>query len=940
MTVATDLPSPFGQLGVFLSDAELRQTAYEIFVAACRANGGKPLTYTPQSDRTVDRSLPPSLTSAAASKMKKAFGIRSPTKKGSLGQESIPVKSSKKPASVGELMRVQMGISEQLDARIRRGLLRIAAGNLGKRMESMVLPLEFLQQFKASDFPDQQEYKDWQARNLKVLEAGLLLHPLLPLDKSDAASQKLHQIMHGASDGPIETGKNSESMQILRSAVTSLAYRLLDGIGSDACHWADGFPLNLHLYQMLLEACFNNSSEEGSTVDEFDEVLELIKKTWAILGINQMFHNLCFTWTLFLRFVTTGEVEVGLLIAADAQLTEVASDAKATQDPTYSKILSSTLSYIMDWTEKKLFAYHDMFNSSNIELMETVVSFGVTAAKILVEDFSTEYHRKRREETDVARSRIDAYIRSSLRAAFAQKMKQTASSKLSSEDQSTPLLSILAEEIEELANKEKELFSPILKKWHPLAAGVAVMTLHSCYGTELKQFLSGVKELAPDVLQVLRAADKLEKDLLDIVVEDSVDSDDGGKSLIREMPPYEAESAIADLVRAWIKSRLDQLKEWLDRTLQQEVWNPRANKENRSPSSVEILRMVDETLDEYFDLPIPMHAVLLPDLLKGLDRSLQHYASEAQSGCGARNDFMPALPELTRCTVSSKLRKKKDKPQNSTKRRSQVGLTIGDCSLGLSQFCVRINSLYHIHKMLENLEKKIKSCLRNLESAQEDVSNGTQSSFELSLAACQEGIPQLCETTAYRMIFHDLDHVLWNSLYVGEAASSRIDPFLKELDLILEVVLNTVHMRVRHQLITELMKASFDGLLLVLLAGGPSRGFSCQDSQIIEEDFKSLRELYLADRDGLPEELFDKAAAEVNKVLPLFRTDTETLIEKFKHMIAETYDPAAKSKYPIPPNPGNWGPTEPSTILHVLCHRNDVAATKFLKRTYNFPKKL
>lgn len=152
-----------------------------------------------------------------------------------------------------------------------------------------------------------------------------------------------------------------------------------------------------------------------------------------------------------------------------------------------------------------------------------------------------------------------------------QKMKQTASSKLSSEDQSTPLLSILAEEIEELANKEKELFSPILKKWHPLAAGVAVMTLHSCYGTELKQFLSGVKELAPDVLQVLRAADKLEKDLLDIVVEDSVDSDDGGKSLIREMPPYEAESAIADLVRAWIKSRLDQLKEWLDRTLQQEV---------------------------------------------------------------------------------------------------------------------------------------------------------------------------------------------------------------------------------------------------------------------------------------------------------------------------------------------------------------------------------
>ncbi|RRT34658.1 hypothetical protein B296_00044314 [Ensete ventricosum] len=409
MTVATDLPSPFGQLGVFLSDAELRQTAYEILVAACRANGGKPLTYIPQSDRTVDRSLPPSLTSAATSKMKKAFGIRSPTKKGSLGPESISVKSStKKPASVGELMRVQMGISEQLDARIRRGLLRIAAGN--KKREKK-----------------KREKKKREKKREKHVPRTL------PFLVSPVRSIACWQFF---------SPQGEERGDILRSAVTSLAYRLLDGIGSDACHWADGFPLNLHL---------------------------------------------------------------------------------------------------------------------NIELMETIVSFGVTAAKILVEDFSTEYHPVK----------FNVILKPVL--VLMQKMKQTASSKRSSEDLSAPLLSILAEEIEDLASKEKELFSPILKKWHPLAAGVAVTTLHSCYGNELKQFLSSVKELTPDVLQVLGAADKLEKDLLDIVVEDSVDSDDGGKSLIREMPPYEAESAIADLVRVWIKSRLDQLEEWLDRTLQQEV---------------------------------------------------------------------------------------------------------------------------------------------------------------------------------------------------------------------------------------------------------------------------------------------------------------------------------------------------------------------------------
>lgn len=96
-------------------------------------------------------------------------------------------------------------------------------------------------------------------------------------------------------------------------------------------------------------------------------------------------------------------------------------------------------------------------------------------------------------------------------------------------------------------------------------------TLHSCYGKELKQFISGITELTPDVIQVLLAADILEKNLVQIAVEDSVDSEDGGKSIIQEMPPFEAEAAIANLVNSWINIRVDRLKEWVYRNLQQEV---------------------------------------------------------------------------------------------------------------------------------------------------------------------------------------------------------------------------------------------------------------------------------------------------------------------------------------------------------------------------------
>lgn len=73
---------------------------------------------------------------------------------------------------------------------------------------------------------------------------------------------------------------------------------------------------------------------------------------------------------------------------------------------------------------------------------------------------------------------------------------------------------------------------------------------------------------------MLIAADKLEKDLVQMAVEDSVDSEDGGKSIIQEMTPYEAESVIANLVKSWITTRIDRLKEWVDRNLQQEVYYP------------------------------------------------------------------------------------------------------------------------------------------------------------------------------------------------------------------------------------------------------------------------------------------------------------------------------------------------------------------------------
>lgn len=302
------------------------------------------------------------------------------------------------------------------------------------------------------------------------------------------------------------------------------------------------------------------------------------------------------------------------------------------------------------------------------------------------------------------------------------------------------------------------------------------------------------------------------------------------------------------------------------------------------------------------------------------------------------------MPALTRCTTGTKFQgvwKKKDKSLTTQRRNSQVATMNGDNSFGVPQLCVRINTLQRIRTEMDVLEKRIITLLRNCESAHaEDFSNGLGKKFELSPAACLEGVQQLCEAVAYKIIFHDLSHALWDGLYVGEPSSSRIEFFLQELEQNLTTIADIVHERVRTRIIADIMKASFEGFLLVLLAGGPSRSFSRQDSQIIEDDFKSLKDLFWANGDGLPTDIINKFSTTVRDVLPLYRTDTDSLVERFRRTTLETYGSSAKSRLPLPPTSGQWNPTEPNTLLRVLCYRNDETASKFLKKTYNLPKKL
>ena len=129
----------------------------------------------------------------------------------------------------------------------------------------------------------------------------------------------------------------------------------------------------------------------------------------------------------------------------------------------------------------------------------------------------------------------------------------------------------LVQETEDLAMKERESYSPILRKWHPTAAAVAALMLHNCYGHVLRQSLGEVNSLTSETVEVLHRAGKLEKVLVQMVVEDSVDCEDGGKTVVREMVPYEVDSIVLNLLKKWIEESLNKGKECIQKAKESEV---------------------------------------------------------------------------------------------------------------------------------------------------------------------------------------------------------------------------------------------------------------------------------------------------------------------------------------------------------------------------------
>ncbi|PKU72538.1 protein unc-13 homolog [Dendrobium catenatum] len=1017
---------PFGARLGTLRRSDLRETAYEIFFMSCRSSPGfgnrgaiayvgswgdvveAPYTQQPavvgpkggtgmmvvtsrvKSTLGLKARRPPPMRAMNSLALRSVANLHAASPN-SPGRNFVPSSPGriKRPMTSAEIMRRQMRVTEQSDNRLRKILMRSFVGQNGRRAETIILPLELLRHLKPSEFNDSQEYHQWQRRQLKILEVGLLLHPSLPLDRLNAAALRFRQVLMDSEVKPIDTSKNSDAMRNLSSAVTALAWRSSKTSSAGSIHWADGFPVNVHLYLALLKSIFD-MREETVVLDEVDELLELIKKTWPTLGINRSIHNLCFTWILFQQYVVTGQIEPDLIKATLNMLFEVATDVKRVVDrePSYIKVLSGVLVSMQGWTEKRLLDYHENFDKGTLENMEKILSLALSTTKIIVEDLpglagNTPGLVERETSSGSVSSRVEFYIQRSLRNAFT-KVFETGHDHVDSmivevDEDPSDILIELAKDTEALAATEREKFSPVLRQWCPAATGIALVTLHNCFGVVLKQYLAKVNSLTNNLVRVLHCASRLEKLLIQMVGEDAADNDDGNKNnLLREMVPYEIDTIAVGLLKTWVDERLRIGRESVKRAKETENWMPKSKSEPFTLSAVDLIKLAKVTVDEFFQIPMTARDEMVHDLAEGLEAIFKEYATFVAS-CGNRQSYVPLLPPLTRCNQDSKLTKlwKKAKPCTAGMDNGQavvggVGPAAGtpagethhprpSTSRGTKRLYIRINTLHYLHSHIHSLDKSLTFFSRGgaasasahpgpspiLRKHHHQLQGNRRltpaTHFDLIRASIQVAIQRVSEVAAYRLIFLDSGHSFYGGLYIDDVSRSRIRPTLRILKQNLNLLLTLLTDRAQQTAVKEVMRATFEAFLMVLLAGGSERAFVRTDYEMVMEDFRNLKRVFCASGEGLvSEDVVDREARVVEGIVGLMSLPTERIIEDFTILACESSGVSSLAegqKLILPPTTGRWSRSDPNTVLRVICHRNDDMANNFLKKTFQLPKR-
>ncbi|OVA19124.1 Protein of unknown function DUF810 [Macleaya cordata] len=925
---ASDLELGLPSFATGITDDDLRESAFEILLACAGALGG---LIVPSKEKKKDKK----------SRLIRKLGR-------SKSDHVVPPQRASGLVGLLETMRVQLeaSISEAMDIRTRQGLLHALDGKVGKRMDTLLVPLELLCCISRTEFSDKRTYLRWQKRQLNMLEEGLINHPAVGFGESGRKASDLRILLRKIEESeslPPTSGElqRTECLRSLREVTIPLVERPARGdLTGEVCHWADGYHLNIWLYEKLLFSVFD-MLDEGKLTEEVEEILELLKSTWRILGITETIHYTCYAWVLFRQFVITGESEI--LKHAIGQLKKIPlKEQRGPQERLHLKslrskleteegfqdltFLQSLLSPIQRWVDKQLGDYHLHFAEGSATL-EEIVTVAMSARRILLEDSELAMHSTSVTDKD----QIESYISSSIRNAFARIILDVETRAAGTHEHP---LAFLAVETQKLLKKDSSMFMPILSRWYPRATAFAASLLHKLYGHKLKPFLDGVEHLTEDVVSVFPAAESLEQYIM-ILITSSCGEETADAYLREKMTSYQLEAISGTLVLRWVNSQLGRILGWVERAIQQESWDPISAQQRHGSSIVEVYRIVEETVDQFFALKVPMRSGELSSLFSGIDNAFQVYTNHVVDKLVSKEDLIPPVPILTRYKkeigIKAFVKKETIDPRLPDDRScSQIN------ELTTPKLCVRLNTLYYAISQLNNLEDSIQQQWRkkprenfNIKRSMDGKSRsfGQKDTFDGSRKDINAAIDRICEFTGTKIVFWDLREPFINSLYRPNVSQSRLEMLIDPLDMVLNQLCDVIVEPLRDRIVTALLQASMEGLLRVILDGGSSRLFFPSDANLLEEDLDILKEFFISGGDGLPRGVVENQVSRIRHIIKLHGFETRVLIDDLRSASGLEMQ-GGRSKLGA----------DTQTLLRILCHRSDSEASQFLKKQYKIPR--
>lgn len=920
-----------------MSDDDIRETAYEVLLASLFVSGK--IHFSEEK-----REKKPKFLKGLRSKME--------------GSNSSP-QLENYYTHLLDLIRVQMEISESMDALTKRALRLISLKMVQGQLDVPCISLQLLSSVGKFDFPTERLRVQWQRRQANVLEELLLFSASREYNMSETLRIVLSKLKNtedwvvSVPDGRIEVLTIIERYNTKLSAAPKKF-----GLKGETYHWTQSYNFNFRLYEKLLCSVFD-ILEDGQLVEEADEILETVKLTWPMLGITQKLHDILYGWVLFQKFAQTGEILLLKHTGLQIQKLQLHNDVKeielyinsficSVEDCGSNRALNlvdSALLKINVWCRRQLENYHAYFSQANYSIFESMLNLVLLSATNLTDDDGEVMLIGPPVGGTLEATSIHILVVRSIQAA--SKHALISSDGQSKAEFKHPLI-LLANELKLVVEKECAAFSPILHKHYPDAGRVALTLLHLLYGQQLELFLERTDH-SENLKEILAASNNFELCIAQKLY--SMYGEAVGSSLSNFLKPYMIDRFSSPLILQWLHAQHENVLEWTKRTIEIEDWEPLSSHEKQATSVVEVFRIVEETIDQFFNSSLPLDIVHLRSLLIGVTSSLQVYLLHMENQQVSIATLLPGAPILTRYAES----------MNPFAKRKLIEPTVPEekvanklNNLTVPKLCVKLNTLQYIRDQLDSIEEGIKqswisvqsavglldylSCMAGERVHPEKNSSSDESIEELFTIFDDVRRTAVNTTSAIlnfigtRAVFWDMRDSLLFSLYRASVEGARMEIFIPTIDRVLDQVCDLIVDVLRDQVVLRVFQACMEGFIWVLLDGGPSRAFFETDVDLIQHDLAMLKDLFIAEGQGLPLDVVEKEAKLAQQIVDLFVLKADTIIEMLinaSDQMSDHLELATARRRHV---------HDAHTLLRVLCHKKDKSASTFLKIQYHLPR--